>query len=81
MMMRKWPRRSEGEVERWRWRGRWENGVEMTQNDAKKAQFTQLNWRPLARTKILEESRDRYDGQRERITVMMMTEIEAVISA
>ena len=40
MTMRKWPRMNEGEAERWRWRGRRENGVKMTQNDAKKAQFS-----------------------------------------
>ena len=78
MMMRKWPRTNGSEGDRWRWRGRRENGVEMTQNDVIKDQFTQLNWRPLARTEILQKSRDRYEGQRKRITVMMMTETEAV---
>ena len=81
MMMRKWPRTSGSEGDRWRWRGRRENGVEMTQNDVIKDQFTQLNWRPLARIEVLEKSRDRYMGQRKTITVMMMTEIEAVLSA
>ena len=81
MMMRKWPRTSGSEGDRWRWRGRRENGVEMTQNDAKKAQFQQLNWTALAKIEILEKSKDRYVGQRKTITVMMMTETKAILSA
>ena len=49
MMTRDWPRMVEGEGGRWRWRGRRENGVEMTQNDVGIDQFSELNLRALAK--------------------------------
>ena len=68
---------TENELERWRWRGRRENGVEMTQNDVKVDQFSELNLKALAKQGSLWKRKSRYGSQGGSITMMMMAKTEA----